>query len=491
MLLSEIIRDLPIITRMGDSDLDISRVVYDSRNVQAGDLFVALRGEKTDGHLYAQQALQRGASAFLVEEPVEAPCWIQVPDTLGALAVVSRNIYKAPADDLQLIGVTGSNGKTTTTYLIETIGQAGGEKIGLLGTIEYRWPGHCQPAPHTTPFSSELQEGLAAMRSAGVAKVVMEVSSHAIELHRIDTLLFDTAVFTNLSHEHLDFHGNMENYAAVKHRLFTQYLKPEGTAVLNLDDPWAQRWYQDLAPRHILTYGYETPAQVRPLNYQLSSEGIHAVLATPQGRLQVVSTLVGRHNLYNLMAAISACLSRDIPLEVIEEGIRQSTCVPGRLEAVDCGQPFKVFVDYAHTPDGVKNVLGTLNEILHARLICVIGCGGDRDRKKRPLMASIAQENSKLVILTSDNPRSEDPEKILEAMEVGMIGNRGSSYLCIADRQEAIHTAMQLAKPGDIVLIAGKGHETYQEIQGVRHPFDDRLVAAAELERLGFVKKKA
>lgn len=491
MLLSEIIRDLPVITRKGESDPDISRVIYDSRKVQPGDLFVALRGEKTDGHLFIPQALQKGAAAILVEEPVDAPCWIQVSDTLGGLAVAARNAYQAPADSLQLIGVTGSNGKTTTTYLIETIGQAGGEKIGLLGTIEYRWPGYCQPAPHTTPFSSELQEGLAAMKTAGVAKVIMEVSSHAIELHRIDTLLFDTAVFTNLSHEHLDFHGTMENYAAVKLRLFTHHLKSGGTAVLNLDDPWAQRWYQELAPRHILTYGFESPAEVRPTNYDFDAEGIHAVLTIPGGRLHVESSLVGRHNLYNLMAAISACLSQGISPEVIEEGIRQSTCVPGRLEPVDCGQPFKVFVDYAHTPDGVKKVLGTLNEVLHTRLICVLGCGGDRDRMKRPLMASIAQENSRLVILTSDNPRTEDPEKILDGMEVGMIGNRGSSYLRLADRHEAIQTAMQLAEPGDIVLIAGKGHETYQEIQGVRHPFDDRQVAFAELEKLGYSPKKA
>ncbi len=491
MLLSKVIQGLSILSQHGQADPDIRRVVYDSRQVGPDDLFVALRGAHTDGHHYIRQAFEKGAGAALVEEAVEAARWIQVPDTLSALALAARNVYGSPADSLKLLGVTGSNGKTTTTYLIETIGQAAGESMGLLGTVEYRWPGHVEPAPHTTPFSSDLQEGLAAMRQAGVSSVVMEVSSHALALHRVDTLCFDTAVFTNLSHEHLDFHGNMENYAATKLRLFTEHLKPNGIAVLNLDDAWAKRWCLDLAPRHILTYGFEGLAEVRPLSRDLRPDGITATLTTPQGELKVESTLVGRHNLYNLMAAISACLALGIPVSAIEEGVHQPTYVPGRLEPIQQGQPFTVFVDYAHTPDGVKQVLGTLQEVKHYRLLCVVGCGGDRDRKKRPLMASLAQENSDLVVLTSDNPRSEDPEKILDEMESGMVGRAGSSFLRYVDRREAIRAALKAAGAGDIVLIAGKGHETYQEIKGVRHPFDDRIVVAEELARLGYSGGKA
>lgn len=486
MLLSEVVRGISLLSRQGEADPEIRRVVYDSRQVGPGDLFVALRGNQTDGHRYVRQAFEKGAVAALVEEPVEAPCWIQVSDTLSALAVAARNACGAPADGLKLIGVTGSNGKTTTAYLIETIGQVAGESMGLLGTVEYRWPGHCEPAPHTTPFSSDLQEGLGAMRQAGVSSVVMEVSSHALALHRVDTLLFDTAVFTNLSHEHLDFHGNMENYAATKLRLFTSHLKPEGTAVLNLDDAWTKRWLMELSPRRILTYGFESPAEVRPYSRSLRPNGISASLTTPKGDLRVESTLVGRHNLYNLMGAISACLAIGIPIEAIEAGVRQPTYVPGRLEPIHQGQPFAAFVDFAHTPDGVKQVLGTLREIKHRRLICVVGCGGDRDRKKRPLMASLAQENSDLVILTSDNPRSEDPEAILDEMEAGMVGRAGASFLRNVDRREAIRAALKAAGPEDIVLIAGKGHETYQEIKGVRHPFDDRTVVTEELAHLGY-----
>jgi UDP-N-acetylmuramoyl-L-alanyl-D-glutamate--2,6-diaminopimelate ligase len=491
MLFSEILRDLPTLQTRGNLDLDVGRVTYDSREVKPGDLFVALRGSQTDGHRYIRQAFERGAVAALVEEPVDAPCWAVVGDTLPALALAASKVYGSPADSLTLIGVTGTNGKTTTTYLIEAIGRAAGRSMGLLGTIEYRWPGFSKPAPHTTPFSSDLQEGLATMREAGVTAVAMEVSSHALGLHRVDTLHFDVGAFTNLTPEHLDFHGTMESYAETKLRLFTEHLKPEGRAALNIDDHWARAWVHELPHHSILSYGFRTEAQIRPENFSFEPDGIEAVLWTPAGRLAIESNLVGRHNLYNLMAAIAASLAIGISPDDIEEGIRKGIHVPGRLEAVDKGQPFRVFVDYAHTPDGVYQVLGTLREIQHRRLISVVGCGGDRDRKKRPRMASIAQENSDLLILTSDNPRTEDPEKILNEMEAGMIGAAGSSYLRLADRREAIAKAIELAGAGDIVVIAGKGHEDYQEIGRTRHPFDDRLVAAEALARAGFTGGKA
>ena len=491
MLFSEILRDLPHIAAGGDLNRDVRRVVYDSRTVEPGDLFVALRGEATDGHLYVQQAFERGAAAVLAEEPVTGPCWAQVLDTLPALATVASKVYGSPSEAMTLVGVTGSNGKSTTTYVIEAIGTAAGKPMGLMGTIEYRWPGFSKPAPHTTPFSSELQQGLSEMKGAGVEVVALEVSSHALVLHRVDTLEFDVAVFTNLSHEHLDFHGTMEDYAASKYRLFRDFLKPGGKAVLNVDDRWARGWLPSLDPMRTIAYGFSSKAQVYPENFDLTAKGIEAVVWTPAGRMFIESGLLGRHNLYNLLAGISSGIALSIPLARIEEGVCGPVRVPGRLESVDRGQPFRVLVDYAHTPDGVKQVLGTLSEIPHRRLICVVGAGGDRDRKKRPLMARTAQEMADLVILTSDNPRTEDPETILDEMEVGTIGGSGTTYLRIADRRKAIEKAIGVAEPEDVVLVAGKGHETYQEIQRARHPFDDRTEAARALEAIGYEKGKA
>jgi UDP-N-acetylmuramoyl-L-alanyl-D-glutamate--2,6-diaminopimelate ligase len=462
-------------------------VVYDSREVQPGDLFVALRGQRTDGHDYVQEAFKRGAAAALVEEPISGPAWAVVPETLPALALAARGVYGAPAEQLELIGVTGSNGKTTTTYIIEALCSRAGRKVGLLGTTEYRWPGFSKPAPHTTPFSSELQEGLAQMRAALVTQVVMEVSSHALALHRVDTLAYKVAVFTNLSHEHLDFHGTMEEYAETKKRLFTEYLRTDGTAVLNQDDRWSRAWAHSL-PRKTLTYGLTSGAGIYPENYELTGKGIEAVLWTPVGHLSLESNLLGRHNLYNLLGAIGAAIEVGLTADEIEEGIRQPIRVPGRLEAIERGQPFRVLVDYAHTPDGLKQVLTTLAEVPHKRLVCVVGAGGDRDRKKRPLMAAHAQELADVVILTSDNPRTEDPDKILDEMEMGLVGGTGSTYLRIRDRREAIGRAIGLAESGDIVLIAGKGHEDYQEINHVKHPFDDRIESAKALAERGFEK---
>jgi UDP-N-acetylmuramoyl-L-alanyl-D-glutamate--2,6-diaminopimelate ligase len=491
MLFSKILSELPHTACGGELDRDVRRVVYDSRLVEPGDLFVALRGDTTDGHKYIQQAFDRGAAAVLAEEPVSGPCWAQVPETLSALAEVSRKVYGSPADAMTLIGVTGSNGKSTTTYIIEAIGSQTGRPTGLMGTIEYRWPGFSKPAPHTTPFSSELQEGLAQMKEAGVREVALEVSSHALVLHRVDTLAFDVAVFTNLSHEHLDFHGTMENYAASKLRLFTEFLKPDGIAVLNNDDRWARSWLQEPGLERVITYGFSSSAHVYPEDFALTSRGVEAVLWTPAGRMIVESSFLGRHNLYNLLAGIATGLALGIPVTDIEEAIRSPIPVPGRLESIDLGQPFRVLVDYAHTPDGLKQVLGTLSELPHHRLICVAGAGGDRDRRKRPLMARTAQEMADIVILTSDNPRTEDPEKILDEMELGMVGGAGSTYLRIPNRREAIVRAIAGAEPDDIVLIAGKGHENYQEINKVRYPFDDREEARNALQAAGYRKGKA
>jgi len=486
MLLREVLENVPVLSSQGDLDREVTRVVYDSRKVRPGDLFVALRGTQTDGHRYIENAFQLGAVAALVEEPVAAPCWVQVEDTLPLLAIASKRLYGAPGSKLKLIGVTGSNGKSTTTYLIESILAHGGEKVGLFGTIEYRWPGFSKPAPNTTPLSADLQEGLSEMVREGVDSAVLEVSSHALVLHRVDTLLFDVAVFTNLSHEHLDFHGNMEEYAGAKKRLFTEHLKPNGFSILNMDDPVSRGWAAEMRGERTVTYGFSPSALVYPESFDLSIKGIVARIRTPRGPMRLASNLLGRHNLYNLLAAISAALSAGAPIAQIEEAIAEGIHVPGRLERIEQGQPFRVLVDYAHTPDGLKQVLDTLVELPKKKLVCVVGAGGDRDRKKRPLMARIAQERSEIVILTSDNPRTEDPESILDEMEVGMVGTPGATHHRVVDRREAIRTAISLADSGDVVLIAGKGHEDYQEINHVRHPFDDRIEATNALRARGY-----
>ncbi|MCB9768561.1 MAG: UDP-N-acetylmuramoyl-L-alanyl-D-glutamate--2,6-diaminopimelate ligase [Candidatus Omnitrophica bacterium] len=491
MLLREVIENVPVLASEGDLNREVTRVVYDSRKVQPGDLFVALRGTQTDGHRYIEQAFQQGASAALVEEPVEGPCWIQVEDTLPLLALTANRVYGDPARQLKLIGVTGSNGKSTTTYLIESILNHGNSKVGLFGTIEYRWPGFSKPAPNTTPLSADLQEGLAAMQREGVDTAVLEVSSHALVLHRVDTVLFDVAVFTNLSHEHLDFHGNMEEYAAAKKLLFTEHLKDDGTAVLNMDDHVSRAWAMEWKNKKVLTYGFASNAAVYPEKFALTTEGISGKIHTPSGPIGLESNLLGRHNLYNLLSAISASLAWGAPISQIEEALAEGVHVPGRLERVEVGQDFRVLVDYAHTPDGLKQVLDTLAELPKNRLICVVGAGGDRDRKKRPLMARIAQELSDIVILTSDNPRTEDPVAILDEMEVGMLGAPGATHAREVDRHKAIEQAIAMAQSGDVVLIAGKGHEDYQEINHVRHPFDDRVEARNALKSRGFAGGEA
>ncbi len=491
MLLRDVLANVPVLSSQGDLDREVTRVIYDSRKVQPGDLFVALRGAQTDGHRFIENAFQQGAVAALVEEPVSGPCWVQVEDTLSLLALASKRVYGDPGKGLKLIGVTGSNGKSTTTYLIESILNRSGERVGLFGTIEYRWPGYSQPAPNTTPLSADLQAGFSAMIQEEVTSAVLEVSSHALVLHRVDTVLFDVAVFTNLSHEHLDFHGTMEEYAAAKKRLFNDHLKEDGVAVLNMDDQVSRSWATERKGNPTLTYGFSSNASVYPEQYVLTTDGIEGRIHTPQGPIRLESNLLGRHNLYNLLAAISATLAIGKSVSQIEKAIAHGIHIPGRLERIEEGQPFRVLVDYAHTPDGLKQVLDTLAELPKQKLICVVGAGGDRDRKKRPLMARIAQELSDTVILTSDNPRTEDPEFILDEMEVGMVGGPGATHDRIADRREAIQKAIALAGTGDVVLIAGKGHEDYQEINHVRHPFDDRSEAKNALRTRGFTGGEA
>ncbi|MCX5906363.1 MAG: UDP-N-acetylmuramoyl-L-alanyl-D-glutamate--2,6-diaminopimelate ligase, partial [Deltaproteobacteria bacterium] len=451
------------------------------------------------------EALSRGAQALVEKEWVDAPGVVQilVPDVREALARLAAAFYGDPSESMTLVGITGTNGKTTTSYLLESIVQEGGGKAGVIGTVNYRFADQVLPATTTTPESLDLQRNLAAMRQAGVTHAVLEVSSHALVMNRVRNCDFDVALFTNLTRDHLDYHGTLENYFQAKQLLFTQGLresrKKEHFAVINLDDPKGQELSR-MACGVLLGYGLENHRDVWPEKVEESADGQRARVVTPRGPLAVVSSLIGQHNLYNIMAAVTAAEALQLSPVAIASGIEKLKRVPGRLEPVPGKKGIRAFVDYAHTPDALERALRALQRIQPRRLVVVFGCGGDRDRGKRPLMGRVAGLESDLAIITSDNPRSEDPLEIIAEVEKGMAGtNRQklalrdlssgngsvdpavSGYLVIPDRREAIRLAIRVAVPGDILLIAGKGHEDYQILGGKKIHFDDREEAAAAL----------
>ena len=479
---------------------DILSLHYDSRTVKPGGLFVAVKGLESDGHLFISDAVKRGALAVAAEkgasfETPDVPL-ILVNDSRKALALAAAEFYGHPSFSLHLTGITGTNGKTSTTYLIESIFEKAGFNTGVIGTINYRYGGKVFDNPMTTPESLDLQKILADMFEAGVTHAVMEASSHAIDLHRIYGLCFDLAVFTNLSQDHLDYHLSMEEYWTCKKRLFTEYLEEsaqakEPQAVINITD----REGVDLASLvkvPVLTTGADT-ADVRMENARISIRGIEGDLVTPSGRVPVSSTGIGRHNLENILCAAGAAFAAGVSLEHIGQGVSDFN-VPGRLERVPNTLGFHVFVDYAHTPDGLLNVLETLRPLTEGRLITVFGCGGDRDTGKRPKMAAIAEKFSDLVIVTSDNPRTENPGTIIGHILEGLTGQRLDSsdlgkdakgHAVEPDRRSAIALAIGCARAGDTVLIAGKGHETYQILNTGTIDFDDRIEARKALENHG------
>lgn len=471
----------------------VTAIAYDSRRVVPGSLFVAIRGFRQDGNAFVPEALSRGAVAIVSENPwpPDFPrAWLQVADARRALAELAAAFYDNPSRALTLIGVTGTNGKTTTTYLIDAVIRAAGERSARLGTTTYKIGDEEIPAERTTPEAPEIQGFLRRAVEAGCRYAVLEVSSHALELKRVHGCEFTVAVFTNLTPEHLDFHGTMEAYFAAKRKLFDGTLgKAPKIAVLNGEDPRAP----DLAAvsrGSVLTYG-ETSGDVFARDVAFSLEGMRLTARTPQGDVTLRSRLLGRPNVRNILAAVATGLALGISLETIAKGIEMCSHVPGRLEIVsEPEHPLLVIVDYAHTEDALRNLLHTAHDLRRAlstegRLLTVFGCGGDRDRRKRAPMGEIAGALSHLVIVTSDNPRSEDPEAILAEIEVGLM-RTSTPYLKIVDRGEAIRMAIALAEPGDIVLIAGKGHETYQVLKDRIIPFDDREVARAALrERFG------
>jgi UDP-N-acetylmuramoyl-L-alanyl-D-glutamate--2,6-diaminopimelate ligase len=473
-------------------DLEVRQVACDSRKVQPRALFFALHGAKADGNAFIRDAVSRGAIAIISEDaaPTAMPAsvaWIRVSEPRKVLALTAANYFGHPAKALQLVAVTGTNGKTTTTSLIDSIIKASGVKTGLFGTIAYHTPLRDYAAPNTTPESVDLQGFLAEIRDAGGKYAVLEASSHSLMMDRLWGCHFAAAVFTNLTREHMDFHKTFDEYFAAKRRLFegTGAGAPE-VAVINSDDEYGKR-LAGLA-KNTVTYGLQSGAQITTKKFQLTFSGLAFTAHTPEGRVEVSSPLVGRINVYNILAAIGAAQALGIPHEVIEAGIRNLQSVSGRFQRIDLGQPFNVIVDYAHTDDALENLIRTARELnTKGRIITLFGCGGEKDRTKRPVMGEVTGRLSDLTILSSDNPRSEDPLKIISDIVVGLQKTAGK-YMIEPDREKAIALAMDEARAGDIILLAGKGHENYQILANETLEFDDREVAKRILRERGYDK---
>lgn len=486
MQLKSFLDATPVRQVIGPLDRQVENIAHDSRRVQRHTMFVALRGEKTDGHQFIGQAIDKGASAIVAEREQKDPrvtCLV-VENTRTALADFSATFYRHPARKLKLAAVTGTNGKTTTTFLIKHICENAGLRCGLVGTVRYEIGERVLPAIRTTPESLDLQELLAQIASAGCKAAAMEASSHALAQDRTRGLEWDVAVFTNLTQDHLDFHRTMDNYFEAKAKLFTalatQKRKRKPFAIVNIDDRYGRQLLDKIDKRvTVVTYGMGTRADFRASNYRAEFSGTSYQLDAHGKSYLVRLPLIGRFNVGNSVAALAAANALGINLRSAVLGLAKAPQVPGRLELVPARRQFQVFVDYAHTPDALGNVLKTLRELEPQRLIAVFGCGGDRDRQKRPLMAEMADRLADYSIITSDNPRKEDPNAIVGEIEKGF---RSNHYEKIVDRTEAINRAVALARPRDIVLIAGKGHETYQEFGDHTIPFDDIQVARRAIE---------
>jgi UDP-N-acetylmuramoyl-L-alanyl-D-glutamate--2,6-diaminopimelate ligase len=489
MRLRELINGMTIQDFQGDPDPEISGIACDSRLVQPGGLFVALRGHRQDGHDYIGDAASRGAAGVISELPVFAAggeqtnrvAMIQVPDARRALSRLAVRFFDAPFKTMNLIGITGTNGKTTTAYLLESILVAAGKQPGVIGTINYRFSGQVLEAPVTTPESLDLMQTLRSMADSAVTDVVMEVSSHSLDQGRVRDCPFQVAVFTNLSRDHLDYHRSMATYFEAKARLF----RPSGEmgedgpvhAVINADDPKGQDLIQ-LTKARVITYGMGGACHIRAEDLHVGRDGLKARLITPAGETAIASPLIGAHDIYNIMAAAGAAWAMDIGLDSIDSGLSRLKGVPGRLELVKNRRALALIVDYAHTPDALLKALKAVRLLTTGRVITVFGCGGDRDRGKRREMGRVAGVGSDRIFITSDNPRTEDPAAIAAQIEAGVIESGIKEYVLDLDRKRAIQRAVRMADNGDLVLIAGKGHETYQIIGNEKRPFDDRVVAA-------------
>ena len=515
---------------IGDAVRDISGVVYDSRMVKGGELFVAVRGEKLDGGNFIEDAIKKGAVAVMYEHKGPLPAdlyllmekkhpgvtWIRVADVRDALARVAHRFYGRASEKIVVIGITGTNGKTTTSYLVKSILERWGEEVGIIGTINYLIKDAVYEARHTTPEAPDFQCLLREMREAGCGFVISEISSHALALKRADYTRFRVAVFTNLTRDHLDFHPTMEEYFKAKERLFTELLTEDGIAVINIDDAHGIQLAQILRRRKpsvkVITYALDNKeADVTAFDIKTSFEGTSFKTRLGETETEIMSQMVGQINVYNMLAAFCAALALNVPIKVVKEGIAMAGLVKGRFEKVDMGQDFLAVVDYAHTEDALERLLMTARQLLEAyrfvgktekimkekrrqfamprrqeqeqekgKIITVLGCGGNRDKGKRSKMGEIASRLSDFVIITSDNPRNENPKTIIKDIEKGI---KGDCYIVIPDRNVAISMAVELASSGDIVLVAGKGHEEYQEIQGIRHSFSDRTALENAIRR--------
>ncbi len=505
MTIAELLKPLCLLECCGDLSAEVSDITDDSRYVKNGTLFVAVRGTQVDGHDYVGQAWDNGAVGIIIESPkltkqgagnqgsltahAKKPVAV-VEDSKQALGLLASRLHADPSLHLRMIGVTGTNGKTTVTHLIRALFEGIGQKTGVVGTVGYFVGDAFFPASHTTPGAVQLQELLGNMLQSGIETSIVEVSSHALALGRVAGCEFDIAVFTNLTQDHLDFHVNMDDYFAVKERLFTDFLAPHHKvspkrAVVNVDDEWGAKLIKtSSAP--VWTYGIRVAADIHAHDIKFSLDGTQFRVETPHGSVPIHSQLVGEHNVYNQLAAIGVGLESGISLDAIASSLASVKNVPGRFERIDQGQNFTVIVDYAHTDDALLRVLLAAKSLRAHNIITVFGCGGDRDRGKRPKMGQVAVRHSDLAIVTSDNPRTEDPMTILQDIEQGILDVPQavrSDYRMIADRREAIEAAIDAAKANDIVLITGKGHEDYQIVGTTRLDFDDRQVARQALQR--------
>ncbi|PKN52793.1 MAG: UDP-N-acetylmuramoyl-L-alanyl-D-glutamate--2,6-diaminopimelate ligase [Deltaproteobacteria bacterium HGW-Deltaproteobacteria-13] len=503
MKLARLIEGLDIINISGETSEEASAVCFSADKCSQGALFVAIPGLKNDGHDFIPEAITRGAKFIVYEKNMEFPrdvTAIKVPDSRRALGILAKNYFGNPSGHLALIAVMGTNGKTTITYLLESILKESGLKCGVLGTVNYRYNDKTYPAPNTTPESYEMQKILRDMADDGVTHVIAEVSSHAVDLKRVDDCDFDLGIFTNLTRDHLDYHLTMENYFQAKKRFFTEILPQSRKVysqkmVINADDQWGRRILQEVSSP-ALTYGIEGDYAIRATHHELSLTGIKAQINLAGENVSIASPLIGKFNLYNILAAIGAAFILNIPPAMIKRGIENLSNIPGRLEKVASPEDVNIFVDYAHTDDALRRVLQNLGELKKKRIITVFGCGGNRDRGKRPLMGDAATRYSDLTIITSDNPRLEDPMAIIAEIESGIdsgkiqktasdelqLKNGTHGYTVIPERRAAIEAAIHTAQSGDIVLIAGKGHEDYQILGTRKVPFDDRVVVAQTLK---------
>jgi len=485
--LAELLKFLYVMKVEGPTRIPVRGLAYHSGRVQPGFIFFCLKGNKADGHDFIPQAVEAGADVIVLEKDrdVRGATKILVSDVRVAMAAVSELFFDSPSQKLKLIGVTGTNGKTTTTHLLETILAAQNYTTGLLGTVKYKIGAETMPVTATTPEAPDLQKMLRIMVDRGVSHAVMEVSSHALELNRVSGCDFDTAVLTNVTGDHLDFHQTNERYLSAKGKLFSQlggsFVKGAARrfAVLNRDDANYEYFLRQSTVQS-LSYGIRGDAQVRAEDIEVAGEGVKYRLVSPWGKGYFALRLTGYFNIYNALAATSVALLEGVSLSAIKEALESVRGIPGRFERVDVGQDFLVIVDYAHTPDGLENILQTARGFARGKIITIFGCGGERDRSKRPTMGRIAGQYSDYCILTSDNPRGEDPWQIIGEIEVGLQGEKapGSGYTVQPDRYEAIKLGIELARSGDTVIIAGKGHENYQVFADHTIPFSDREVAA-------------